>query len=64
MSNKASEFAENLAVVSNITALSVAALQKVGNTDDVELNAASRDLLVQRIQKRIAHNLRNKPTVQ
>ena len=64
MSNKASEFAENLSVVANITALSVATLQVVGSNEDVELNAASRDLMVQRIQKRIAHNLRNKAAVQ
>ena len=64
MSNKASEFAENLSVVANITALSVATLQVVGGNQDVELNAASRDLMVQRIQKRIAHNLRNKAAVQ
>ena len=63
MSNKASEFAENLSVVANITALSVATLQVVGGNQDVELNAASRDLMVQRIQKRIAHNLRNKSAV-
>lgn len=64
MSNKASEFAENLSVVANITTLSVATLQVVGGNQDVELNAASRDLMVQRVAKRIAHNLRNKAQVQ
>lgn len=60
MSNKAVVFAENLSVVSNVTALTLAALSKVSKQDDVELNAASRDLMVARIHQRIASNLRIK----
>lgn len=60
MSNKATVFAENLSVVSNVTALTIAALNKVSKQEDVELNAASRDLMVARIQARLASNLRLK----
>ncbi len=63
MSNKASEFAENLAVVGNVTALTIKVLQNVGMSQDVELNAASRDLMTRRVLKRIAHNLRSKSKV-
>lgn len=60
MSNQASVFTENLAIVANVTALTIAALNKVSLQEDVELNAASRDLMVARIQHRLASNLRLK----
>lgn len=63
MSNQATVFAENLSIVSNVTALTIAALQKVSVQEDVELNAASRDLMVARIHSRLAHNLRLKDVV-
>ncbi len=59
MSNQAVVFAENLSVVANVTALTIAALNKVSHQEDVELNAASRDLMVARIQSRLASNLRS-----
>jgi len=59
MSNQAVVFAENLSVVANVTALTIAALNKVSHQEDVELNAASRDLMVARIQARLASNLRS-----
>lgn len=58
MSNQAVVFAENLSIVANVTALTIAALNKVSHQEDVELNAASRDLMVARIQSRLANNLR------
>ena len=45
MSSQATVFAENLSIVANVTALTIAALNKVSHQEDVELNAASRDLL-------------------
>lgn len=63
MANQASVFAENLSIVANVTALTIAALNKVSQQDDVELNAASRDLMVARIQARLASNLRLKDCV-
>jgi hypothetical protein len=59
MSNQAVVFAENLSIVANVTALTIAALNKVSHQEDVELNAASRDLMVARIQSRLANNLRS-----
>ena len=64
MANKASEFAENLSVIANVTALTLTSLQKIGRNEDVEINAASRDLIVSRIQSRLAYNLRIKDAVQ
>ena len=58
MSNQAVVFAENLSIVANVTAQTIAALNKVSHQEDVELNAASRDLMVARIQARLASNLR------
>ena len=58
MSNQAVVFAENLSIVANVTALTIAALNEVSHQEDVELNAASRDLMVARIQSRLASNLR------
>ena len=63
MSNQAVIFAENLSIVANVTALTIAALNKVSHQEDVELNAASRDLMVARIHSRLAHNLRLKDVV-
>jgi hypothetical protein len=59
MSNQAVVFAENLSIVANVTALTITALNKVSHQEDVELNAASRDLMVARIQSRLANNLRS-----
>ena len=58
MSSQATVFAENLSIVANVTALTIAALNKVSHQEDVELNATSRDLMVARIQTRLASNLR------
>ena len=58
MSSQATVFAENLSIVANVTALTIAALNKVSHQEDVELNAVSRDLMVARIQTRLASNLR------
>ena len=58
MSSQATVFAENLSIVANVTALTIAALNKVSHQEDVELNAASRDLMVARIQTCLASNLR------
>ena len=60
MSSQATVFAENLSIVANVTALTIAALNKVSHQEDVELNAASRDLIVARIQTRLASTLRLK----
>lgn len=58
MSTEIVTFAENLSVVSNVTELTIKALQQVGASDDVEINAATRELLIKRIHMRLAHNVR------
>lgn len=60
MSNKAGNFAENLAVTSNITSLAVKALGKVSDQQDSELSPAIRSVLVTRVTQRLAANLRQK----
>ena len=61
MSNKAGNFANNLAVVSNITALTAKTLGKISDQQDLEISQTTRELLVARITQRVASNLRNKP---
>lgn len=63
MSNKASKFTENLAVIANVTSLTIDSLQHISRNENFELNAASRDALVKRIQLKLAGNLRNKDVV-
>ncbi len=63
MSNKASQFASNLSVVANVTSLTIGSLQRISRNDNFEINAASRDAIVKRIQLRLASNLRAKNVV-
>lgn len=63
MANKASQFAENLSIVANVTNLTIVSLQQISRNENYELNAASRDALVKRIHLRLANNLRAKDLV-
>lgn len=61
MSNKAGDFAENLATVSNIVALTVKTLGKISDQQSTEVSVAAREILVTRTLQRIGSQLREKP---
>jgi ribosomal protein L11 len=63
MSNKASQFANNLSVTANIANLTIESLQQISRNENIELNAASRDAIVKRILLRIGNQLRVKDVV-
>jgi len=61
MSNKAGDFAENLATVSNIVALTVKTLGKISDQQSTEVSVTAREILVTRTLQRIGSQLREKP---